>query len=200
MALRIGIVGGGPAGTACALTLEAAKRQGLLDALAVVTVIDSGHSDLQAASLWEVPGLPAGSSGPAILEQMHVQLQNTTAQFQKDTVLHIERTEQSFTLACESGEQSDFDILVLAGGYKHFEFQGNLDLKVQKHPYSPKNRTCFVTDAEHRVAPGIYAAGNCSGQYSMFAVAIGSGTAVACQLLSDLAHEPILVHDTLQKH
>lgn len=196
----IAIVGGGPSGTACALTLEAAKRHNLFDKESKVIVFDSGKSDLQSAALWEVPGLPTGSPGPTVLADMHRQLQQTSAELYSDTVVSILRIETGFEISLASGKMQCADIIVLAGGYKQFDLQGNLELPTKKHPYSPKNRTSLVTDGEHRVAPGVYAAGNLAGEYSMYAVAIGSGTAVACQILSDLSGQPVLVHDTVKPH
>lgn len=197
MGYRVVIVGGGPAGIACALTLEAAKRQNLLDSGSSVTVMDAGHSDLLAAALREVPGLSPGIHGKDLLGTMHAQLQAMGGVYIVDTVTHLFWESAPFRLSTASGREEHADLVVLAAGYKHFELSCEPGLPTKMHPYSPKQRTCLVTDQEHRVAPGIYAAGNLGGEYSMFAVAIGSGTAVACQILSDLAGKPILVHDTV---
>ncbi|MFN3786958.1 MAG: FAD-dependent oxidoreductase, partial [Sulfurihydrogenibium azorense] len=57
------IVGGGPAGLSCALTLASAKGHFEWGENRKYLVIDNDSSDLLKAQLYNVPGLPQGILG-----------------------------------------------------------------------------------------------------------------------------------------
>jgi len=193
---KIVIIGGGPAGIACALTLDAARHMPAYSGIDLqITIIDSGSSDLLAAELWEVPGIPFGTSGAELLKIMRSQLEATSVQWVHDTVLAVNGVRPDFQVVTKSGREWRADTIVLASGFKSFDIQ-LADCETKPHPGSPKPRVCLVQNARGCVREGVYVAGSLSGLHSMLATAMGSGTEVACKILGDYTGIPSIVHDT----
>jgi len=192
---KIVIIGGGPAGIACALTLVAARGKPAVPQDMQIGIFDTGASDLLSAALHEVPGISAGMHGSELLSSMRKQVVNTGVIWHEEKIVRISSRTSPFILHGQSGQNWDADIIVLASGFKHFEILLEFDAVTRIHPHSLKPRVCLPVDAEKRVAPGIYVAGLLSGVPSMFSIAIGSGTEVACHILSDLTGQPTVVHD-----
>jgi len=193
--LRIAIVGGGPSGVACALTLWAARHNPALPKDIQITLFDAGHSDLQKAALWEVPGMPMGVVGSLLLSQMRQQVVDAGLAWHDLAIQRIKSQSSPFHLHAANGDSWETDIVVLATGFKAFEIELEVQAPIMAHPHSMKSRVCLKVDSQSRLSQGFYVAGSLAGVYSMYATAIGSGTAVACNILSELTGKPTVVHD-----
>jgi len=194
--MKILIVGAGPAGIACALTLAAAQSMANSPFSDLqVQMIDEGSSDLLAAELWEVPGIRLGMSGSELLAKMKAQLDQFHIPLHIGSVNQVSGTVGAFQIETTTGILFEADQVVLATGFKKFSLTVEGGVSVIPHPASPKPRVCLALNDDKMVAPGIYAAGLITGVYSMLAIAAGSGTEVACRILTQLSGGPVVVHD-----
>lgn len=194
--MKILIVGAGPAGIACALTLAAAKSMANSSFADIqIEMIDDGASDLMAAELWEVPGIRLGASGSELLAKMKAQLDQFQIPLQVGSVTRLAGSEGAFQVETATGRVQSAEMIVLATGFKKFAIEVEGGVQKIPHPASPKPRICLSLNDENMVAPGIYAAGLLTGVHSMFAIASGSGTEVACRILGKIAGGPVVVHD-----
>lgn len=194
------IIGGGPAGLACALTLHAALGKPGVPADLVITVLDAGHTDLQSAELWNVPGIPLGTSGTEHWKTMKSQLGETSVQVISGQAVGVKGEAPTFTVTLESGLNIDANVVVIATGYKHFDLRFEPEVVLLTNLFSPKTRTSLALSAPCLVRPGLYACGNIAGLHSMLSIAMGSGTETACRILSELAGHVMLVHDVPGGH
>jgi len=196
------IVGGGPAGLSCAITLASAQGRGWewVDGRRFL-VIDDGRSDLKKALLNNAPGIPLGTKGTELLEAMRRQLKelSDSVELVEDAVVKVEGEKGSFKVYTRSGKVYEAEVVVLATGFQSFEIECP-DCKVRENPKSPKpGRVMVEHDGDYRVKDGLYVAGLLAGVSSMFATASGSGVQVAVNVLSEWAGKPVVVHDVPEK-
>ena len=93
------IIGGGASGMSAAITLGSAKEKFDWAIDKKILVIDSGTSDLKAASFWNAPGIYVGKDGKELMDDMHKQLdQYKTIDKINSFVTSLEKNEHSTTL------------------------------------------------------------------------------------------------------
>lgn len=192
------IVGGGPAGLACALTLASSQGRGWQWAEGKkFLVIDNGRSDLNKAMLNNVPGVPIGTLGPELLQKIKEQIKatNDTVDFLEDTVTKIEGEKGNFKVYTKGGKVFEAEYVVLASGFHKFEIECE-GVEVMDNPKSPKpGRVMVRHDGDYKVREGLFVAGLLAGVSSMYTAAAGSGVQVAINILSEWAGKPIVIHD-----
>ncbi|NPB06573.1 MAG: NAD(P)/FAD-dependent oxidoreductase [Aquificae bacterium] len=196
------IVGGGPAGLSCALTLASAQGRGWewVDGRRFL-VVDEGESDLKKALLNNAPGVPLGTKGAELLEQLRRQVKalSEAVEIKQGKVVKVEGSRGSFKVYEEDGTLHEAEVVVLATGFQKFELECP-DCKVKENPKSPKpGRVMVEHDGDYRVKDGLFVAGLLAGVSSMFATAAGSGVQVAVNILSEWAGKPVVVHDVPEK-
>ncbi len=193
------VVGGGPAGLAAAATLASAKGHLPFMERKTVAVIDEGNSDLKRAVLKNFPASEFGAKGPEVLEFMKEQLKKfDNVSLLEGKVVEITGKDGDFTLKTEDGRTLRAEKIILATGFHKFDIKG-LPFEVLPHAVAPRpNKVMLKTDERGRVFPGIYAAGLAAGVQTMVAIAMGSGTQAALNLLSDIAGKTVIVHDVLK--
>ncbi len=196
------IVGGGPAGLSCALTLASSQGRGWEWAEGKkFLVIDEGNSDLNKAMLKNVPGVPIGTLGPELLEKIRQQIKelNDSVEIKQGKVVKVEGEKGSFKVHTESGEVYEAEYVVLAPGFHKFEIECE-GVEVVDNPKSPKpGRVMVKHDGDYKVREGLFVAGLLAGVSSMFTAAAGSGVQVAINILSEWAGKPIVIHDVSPK-
>lgn len=196
------IVGGGPAGLSCALTLASSQGRNWEWAEGrKFLVIDEGNSDLNKAMLNNVPGIPIGTLGPDLLEKIRQQIKelNDSVEFKKGKVVKVEGEKGSFKVYTESGEVYEAEYVVLASGFHRFDIECE-GAEVVDNPKSPKpGRVMVKHDGDYKVREGLFVAGLLAGVSSMFTAAAGSGVQVAINILSEWAGKPIVIHDVPSK-
>ena len=196
------IVGGGPAGLSCALTLASSQGRGWKWAEGKkFLVIDEGNSDLNKAMLKNVPGIPIGTLGPELLEKIREQIKelNDSVEIKQGKVVKVEGEKGNFKVYTESGEVYEAEYVVLAPGFHKFEIECE-GVEVVDNPKSPKpGRVMVKHDGDYKVREGLFVAGLLAGVSSMFTAAAGSGVQVAINILSEWAGKPIVIHDVPPK-
>ncbi|MBG83241.1 MAG: pyridine nucleotide-disulfide oxidoreductase [Phycisphaerae bacterium] len=193
------IVGGGPGGMSCAITLASACRKSWFNDRRIM-VVDDDRSDLGKALLNNAPGVPVGTTGSELLKQLREQLAQYPAAVRHEArVLRVRRhPDRGFEVAMDDGTTPRCDILVLATGYKRWELEG-LKREPVKHPRGGKsNRLMLEHDGCYLVEPELHVAGLLAGGSSQFAIAAGIGAQVAVDILSEWAGKRTHVHEVTE--
>jgi len=189
------IVGGGVAGIGAAITFGSIEGKDIAEDFKVL-LLDDNNSDLAKAKLYNVPLVTPGSSGASVIEEMRSELNRFSIVTQKNlTVIKGGGEKGAFFVEAENGEKYKSRYLILATGFRKFEITG-LDIEVVPNEKAPKPGLIKAKcDKDGMVKEGLYIAGILSGIPSMYGCALGSGVAVACEILSDIKNRPIIVHD-----
>jgi thioredoxin reductase len=190
------IIGGGPAGLACADVLASANGKFPFMEGKKFLVIDNGNSDLTRAEINNVPLVPFKTDGKQLVAQMKEKVfQWENVEIVSDTVTEIVGEKGNFTVKTESGKEYQTDIVVLATGFHKFEIKG-LPVKVIPHKKAPRpGKIQLEVNEKKEALPGVYAAGLLAGEQTMLAIALASGTEVALNILSEWAGKTVIVHD-----
>jgi len=188
------IVGGGPAGLSCALTLaDDAKRFEF--AKKPIAVVDSGTSDALKALLNNVPAVKRGTTGEEYLNALRAQVE----EFEEVNLIEGEVSEVreeggKFKVVLSDGRELEGEVVIFATGFHKFEVKTDL-VEVVPHPKSPRPGKIALKPKKE----GVYAAGLAAGVITMIACAAGSGVEVACDVLSRWAGKVVVGHDSVGK-
>ncbi len=195
------IVGGGPAGLSCALTLGSAESMSFVANKKIGIFLHSTHSDMHKALFNNALGINTGTKGPDILENGIKHLTENYPQIQPifdAKVLKIEGTDGQFVITSEQGIFYTAKIVVAVTPRVNFDIQGLMDYVEPHSKMPPVKKFIQLRNEDHVVAPGIYVAGVLAGHRSMFAIAAGSGQAVATDILTEWNNGiHTLAHDVL---
>ena len=191
------IIGGGPAGLSCAITLGSANDRFDWSKNRKYLVIDSGgSSDLLKAELNNVAGIKKGTVGKDLLEEIKKQaLEYENIEIKNERVVKAEESGEGFQVETESGNVYKGDILVIATGFHEFSIEG-LNVEVIDNVKSPRpGKVMIKHDGDFKVKDNLWVVGNAAGCFTMYAAAIGSGAHVACNIMSQWAGKNVVIHD-----
>ncbi|MCC8359689.1 FAD-dependent oxidoreductase [Salinimicrobium sediminilitoris] len=196
------IVGGGAAGLSCALLLGSALSKPFCADKRVGIIAHQRASHLSSALLNNVLGVPAGSAGKDILSSGVQQLETLYPEveiIQKEKVLKMTFSEGKFQILTNKNSYTS-SIVVLATGYaKPFTIDGLEEYLVPHKKSKPSKDRVQLSNMDHFVKPGLYVAGSLAGHRSQYAIACGSGAAVATDILTLWNDgEQTKVHDKLK--
>jgi len=182
------IVGGGAAGISCALILGSAMHKSYAENSKVGIILHQKTSDLQNALFNNVLGLPARTKGEALLKDGPKQLKKLypkVVQVPKEKVLSVIPEPSGFTVKTNKNSYHSSKVVIATGYSKMLKIKG-LETYIITHKKSPagKNRIQLKNE-DHLVAPNLYVAGTLAGHRSQFAIACGSGAAVATDILTE---------------
>lgn len=182
------IVGGGAAGMSCALILGSAMDKSYAENRDVGIILHQKTSDLQNALFNNVLGLPAGTKGKVLLKDGPNQLKKLypkVVQVPKEKVLSVIPELSGFTVKTNKNSYHSNKVVIATGYSKMLKIKG-LEAYIIPHKKSPagKNRIQLKNE-DHLVAPNLYVAGTLAGHRSQFAIACGSGAAVATDILTE---------------
>ena len=196
----VAIVGGGPAGLAAAATLASAKGHLPIMEDKKILVVDEGNSDLKRALLRNFPAVEIGALGTQVWEEMKNRVSSfDNVDLVEGRVVSITGEDGNFTLKTEDGREFQAEKVIIATGFHKFDIEG-LPVEVQPHAKAPRpGKIQLKVDEKKRVMPGVYAAGLVAGDQTMVAIAMGSGTEAALNLLSDVVGKTVIVHDVPKK-
>lgn len=181
------IIGGGAAAMSCALLLGSAKENSYAQNKTVGIVLHQKTSHLQTAVFLNVLGLSPGTPGSKILKEGPQHLRETYPQVQQITrekVKEILFLNHGFTVITNKNSYTAKQV-VIAVGYSDLITIKGLENFITSHKKSPpeKNRIQLINE-DHLIAPGLYVAGTLAGHRSQYAIACGSGAAVATDILT----------------
>lgn len=181
------IVGGGAAGMSCALVLGSAKNKPYAQDKTIGIIMHQKASHLQEALFNNVLGLKPGTTGQSILDEGQRQLTQLyphIVQIQTEKVLEVVSEDGGYKVI--TNKNSYFSaIVIIAVGYTNlFNIKG-LEDYVEAHPRDrvEKNRI-WLKNNDHFIKRGLYVAGTLAGWRSQFAIASGSGSHVATDILT----------------
>ncbi|QXP80268.1 MULTISPECIES: NAD(P)/FAD-dependent oxidoreductase [Winogradskyella] len=181
------IIGGGAAGLSCALVLGSAKNKPFAQDKRIGIITHQKTSHLQNALFNNVLGLQPGTLGEDILQDGKIQLENLyphIEQIENEKVSSIEKSEDYFTITTNAHIYKS-KIVVIAVGYTSFITIKGLENYIEPHPRSAieKDRI-WLKNTDHLVEKNLYVAGSLAGWRSQFAMACGSGSHVATDILT----------------
>ncbi len=197
------IIGGGAAGMSCALILGSAKQKPFAEDKKIGIIIHQKASALTNGIFNNVLGIPTETTGVEILENGKKQLSNTyphVTQIEKEKVLKVENVNGVFIVSSNKNEYKAKNIVVAVGASNLFKIEGLMQY-IEPHRGLPVAKERIqLKNKDHLVTNGIYVAGVLAGWRSQFAIAAGSGSQVATDILTKWNNDiPAMVHDKIPK-
>ncbi|MBF8149815.1 NAD(P)/FAD-dependent oxidoreductase [Winogradskyella sp. F6397] len=181
------IIGGGAAGLSCALVLGSAKNKPFAENKSIGIIAHQKTSHLQDALFNNVLGLQPGTLGSDILNSGIDQLAELyphIAQIENEKVSAIQKEEGGFKITTNKNEYNS-KIVVIAVGYTSFMTITGLETYIEPHPRAAiKKDRIWLKNTDHLIENNLYVAGTLAGWRSQFAMACGSGSHVATDILT----------------
>ncbi|WP_300440426.1 FAD-dependent oxidoreductase [Christiangramia sp.] len=195
------IIGGGAAGLSCALVIGSALDKPYAENRKAGIILHQKSSHLQSALLQNVFGILPGTKGLDVLKAGAKHLSDLYPEMQqitKEKVKEVTEIDGGYRVITNKSEYSSKKVVVAVGYNNPFNINGLEEYLIpHKKAKAAKNRIQLKNE-DHIVRPGLYVAGTLAGWRSQFAIASGSGAAVATDILTDWNNgEHTKVHDKL---
>lgn len=181
------IIGGGVAGVSCALVLGSASKKSFVSNKKIALIAHQKTSSLQEALFNNAYGIEPGKQGAELLSQSIAQLQQLyphVLQIFGEKVLRIEGNYPEFKVVTNKNEYQTRNIVIAIGYSNTFAIEGLMQYVENHKKALPEKNRIQLKNIDHKVADGIYVAGNLAGWRSQLAIAAGSGAAVATDILT----------------
>lgn len=196
------IIGGGAAGMSSALVLGSGLSKPYAEGKKVGIILHQKASHLNNALFNNVLGITPGTAGKDILLSGKRQLKEQypqVIQIEKEKVLEVSFLENEFKVITNKQEYSAANIVVAIGYTNLMKIKG-LESYVIPHQKAKESKNRIqLKNTDHMVAAGLFVAGTLAGHRSQFAIACGSGAAVATDILTQWNKgEHTKVHDKLK--
>lgn len=193
------IIGGGAAGMSCALVIGSGLEKPYAVDKKAGIVLHQKASHLQDALFNNVLGVTPGTAGKEILSAGVQQLSKQypgVVQIEKEKVVRIEKLSEGFQVITNKSEYTAARVVVAVGYTNLLNIQGLESYIVPHQKAKTSKNRIQLENRDHLVAPGLYVAGTLAGERSQFAIACGSGAAVATDILTEWNNgEHTKVHD-----
>lgn len=190
------IIGGGAAGYGCALTLTSVEKTKEFGKNKNYLMIDNNKSDILNASFFNVAGIDFGIGGDSLLKKMQEQLSNfDSVTSTNETATKIEKINEKFKVTTNENSY-EANIVVIATGMHSFDIECEL-VNVKEHTDVMKPNKVCLENNNNKIADNLYVAGLASGAKTMFAIANGEGSKVACDIFKLWTNKPAVAHDTI---
>ena len=196
------IIGGGVAGMSCALVLGSAKNKLFMQDKEIGIIMHQKASALSSGLFNNVLGIKTGTTGQEILESGKKQLKVSyphVEQIEKEKVIAVIQEDNFLIVQTNKNSYKASSIVVAVGSSNLFAIKG-LTKYVEPHKNLPivKEKVQLKND-NHQVTSTIYVVGVLAGIRSQFAIAAGSGTQVATDILTKWNDgNTTMVHDTVK--
>jgi len=181
------IIGGGAAGLSCALVLGSGLSKPFADGKKVAIITHQKTSHLQNALFNNVLGLTPGTLGKDLLSDGKLQLANLypdVIQIDNEKVEEITETEFDFKVTTNKTTYTTKRV-VIAVGYTNLLNIKGLENYIKPHPKAALEKDrIWLENTDHLIKNNLYVAGTLAGWRSQFAIASGSGTHVATDILT----------------
>jgi thioredoxin reductase len=187
MVLDVLIIGGGAAGMSCALVLGSAKHKAFAKDKTIGIIAHQKTSHLQTALFNNVLGLQPGTLGSTILKDGKEQLKALyphVNQIEKEKVIAVIKHPECYIVETNKASYQA-KILVVAVGYTNLMTIKGLEKYIEPHPRAAKEKDrIWLKNTDHLIERNLYVAGTLAGWRSQFAIACGSGSQVATDILT----------------
>ncbi|MFY9243844.1 MAG: FAD-dependent oxidoreductase [Polaribacter sp.] len=181
------IIGGGVSGMQCALVMGSAATKEYAINKKVGIIIHQRTSHLENALFNNVLGLEPNTLGKNILRQGKEQLSSlypAISQIDKEKVLSVIQDEKGYQITTNKTIYFS-KIVVLALNYsKPFTIKGLDEFIITHKKSNPEKDRIQLKNSELLIKKGLYCCGTIAGCRSQFAIAAGSGAAVATDILT----------------
>ena len=181
------IIGGGVSGISCALVLGSAKNKSFVNNKKIGVIAHQKNSSLQEALLNNVYGIAPGKLGSDLLSESIQHLSETyphITQIPNEKVLKIEGKSPEFTITTNKSIYKSKIVVVGIGAANTFAIEGLMQYVEPNQKTLPEKQRIQLKNSDHKVAEGIYVTGTLAGLRSQVAIAVGSGAAVATDILT----------------
>jgi NADH dehydrogenase FAD-containing subunit len=195
------IIGGGAAGMSCALVLGSAHQKDFAKDKIIGLIAHQKTSHLQTALFNNVLGLTPKTTGKEILDNglKHIEeLYPHISQINNEKVLEVIKVDQKFVVKTLTNTYKTSIVVIAVGYTKSFIIKGLEQHIIPHQKAKPEKERIQLKNEDHLVEDRLYVAGTLAGWRSQFAIACGSGAAVATDILTlwnDGEHTKI--HDKL---
>ena len=197
------IIGGGAAGISCALTLGSGLSKPFALGKKIGVLAHQKASSLQRAVFNNVFGIAPGTLGSDLLISSIDHLKKCYPAvdiIEKTRALSVQKNGNLFTVSTAEGHLTAEIVVVAIGSGQPMLIEG-LEQYVEPHgKANPEKQRIQLRNTDHLVDEGLYVAGTLAGSRSQLAIAMGSGAAVATDILTLWnGGIPVQVHDALPK-
>ena len=181
------IIGGGVSGLQCALVLGSAKEKPFAMDKKIGVIVHQKASHLQNALFNNVLGLPAKTIGRNILVEGRQQLTTlypTISQIEMEKVISVDDLKDVYKIVTNKGTYTSKIVIIALNYSKPFTITG-LENFIEPHEKAnPEKDRIQLKNKEGFIKDGLYCCGTIAGCRSQFAIAAGSGAAVATDILT----------------
>lgn len=195
------IIGGGVAGLSCALILGSAINKPFASDKKIGIFTHQKTSALQTAELNNVLGFKKGTKGEDILKEGLTQLSELyphVVQIEKEKVIAISGASPNFTISTNKNTYAASTIVVAVSPSNLFNIEGLMQYLIPHQSLPPQKERIMLKNVNHLVTKGIYVAGVLAGWRSQYAIAAGSGSQVATDILTEWnGGNHTMIHDVI---
>ena len=195
------IIGGGAAGLSCALVIGSALEKPFAENKKAGIILHQRSSHLQSALLNNAFGIAPGTKGMDLLKNGIDQLTEIypkMQQIEKEKVKEVSEIDGGYKVVTNKNEYTTEKVVVCVGYTSPFRIAGLEEYLIPHQKAKLSKNRVQLRNEDHLVSPGLYVAGTLAGWRSQYAIASGSGAAVATDILTDWnGGEHIKVHDKL---
>jgi thioredoxin reductase len=181
------IIGGGVSGLQCALVLGSAKNKPFAIDKKIGIVVHQKASHLQNALFNNVLGLPEKTIGKDLLIKGRQQLSTlypAISQIENEKVISITDTVGGFIVLTNKNTYTSKIVIIALNYSKPFMIKG-LNTFIEPHKKAnPEKDRIQLKNKDSLIKKGMYCCGTIAGCRSQFAIAAGSGAAVATDVLT----------------
>lgn len=181
------IIGGGVSGMQCALLLGSAKDRPYTADKNIGIIMHQRTSHLENALFNNVLGLSPKTLGKDILNDGKEQLTNLYPhihQIENEKVISVDDYNETYIITTNKNTYKA-KIAVLALNYsKPFTINGLDDFIIPHNKANAAKDRIQLKNDDHLIKKGLYCCGTIAGHRSQFAIAAGSGAAVATDILT----------------
>jgi thioredoxin reductase len=181
------IIGGGVSGLQCALVLASARNKAFAADKKIGVIMHQKTSHLQSALFNNVLGLPPQTLGSDILVEGKQQLSSlypAVSQIENEKVISIYSFNESYKIVTNKSSYLSKIVVIALNYSKPFTING-LDDYVEPHKKeNPEKDRIQLKNKDFLITKGLYCCGTIAGCRSQFAIAAGSGAAVATDVLT----------------
>ena len=181
------IIGGGASGLQCALVLGSAKNKPFAANKKIGIIMHQRTSHIQNALFNNVLGLSPRTLGKDLLLEGKQQLSSlypAVSQIENEKVISIDNINGGYTVVTNKGVHTSTVVIIALNYSKPFAIAG-LDDYIEPHKKAnPEKDRIQLKNKDSLIKKGLYCCGTIAGCRSQFAIAAGSGAAVATDILT----------------